>query len=216
MIDTARLHAIRQREQQATKGPWEAKPTDDGRCDGISPDYHDHDPALSCWDAESYTCPASREIVTTDSGYYGPKWSDAEFIAHAREDIPYLLSVIDTLQQQQEYLTAEKQQLLKALEEENVEDALDAIRFNADQTIVVAQEIKTLESWPSNAWPSMHDRRIYAALLDRAKQAEASLARVSTLVDQWRAHSDAKPNSAYALCAETFADDLTAALQGKA
>ena len=83
-----RLAEISARCQKATKGPWKAKPlAHPEKCGGICPDYHNHDSNVGCWD----------EIVTTDSGYYGPSWDDAEFIAHAREDIPFLLAMIGTI-----------------------------------------------------------------------------------------------------------------------
>ena len=43
--------------------------------------------------------PASYEnIVETDAGYYPPRKNDAEFIAHAPEDIKYLLERIEKLE----------------------------------------------------------------------------------------------------------------------
>jgi hypothetical protein len=83
--EDARIAQIQERAEKATKGPWVAKPGDFGnedRCGGIAVEG-----AKSFYD----------EIVTTDSGYYGPKWPDAEFIAHAREDIPYLLDHVAAL-----------------------------------------------------------------------------------------------------------------------
>lgn len=101
----AREDDIRARCEKATPGPWVAKRTTDReevRCDGIAPACHNHE-GDNCYDYDrpGFTaCPATNEIVTTDSGYYGPSMDDAEFIAHAREDIPYLLQRIAELEGQ--------------------------------------------------------------------------------------------------------------------
>ena len=97
MVIKDRLTEIEERLSRATPGPWEAKRTDRGKCDGIAPSTHNHPPERGCYayDDPGWTnCPASGEIVTTDSGYYGPNMDDAEFIAHAREDIPWLLDLV--------------------------------------------------------------------------------------------------------------------------
>lgn len=105
MSEQLDLEPIKARERAATKGPWKAKKTADGRCDGIVPDYHNH-AGEDCYDYardDFKMCPATDEIVTTDSGVYGPSWPDAEFIAHARTDIPALIAEIERLRAQQEH-----------------------------------------------------------------------------------------------------------------
>jgi hypothetical protein len=78
------LDAIEARCEAASPGPWTAKlgrTTDwiaDGRCGGIS-------------DANG------EEIITTDSGVYGPEEADAAFIAAARTDVPALLAEVRRL-----------------------------------------------------------------------------------------------------------------------
>lgn len=78
-----RLDEIRARCDAASQGPWVVR-----RCpyakrpvevDGI------------------YTASGER-IVETDSGVYPPKEPDAQFIAHAREDVPWLLAQVAALQ----------------------------------------------------------------------------------------------------------------------
>lgn len=96
------VDAIQERVAAATNGPWKAKATASGRCDGIVPDYHNHEGDDCYADDERGPCPSTEEIVTTDAGYYGPKWADAEFIAHAREDIPALLAEVTRLRAQLE------------------------------------------------------------------------------------------------------------------
>ena len=78
------LAAIRERANNATKGPWE----------------HIRDSNYQLAD-----CPPTYEsLVTSDDGMVaildwgnGATSSDAEFIAHARENVPALLDLVDTL-----------------------------------------------------------------------------------------------------------------------
>lgn len=65
------LMEIEKRAGAATPGPWHATISGDA-CEGIGTKYND-------------------DIVCTDSGYYPPNAATAEFIAHAREDIPKLV-----------------------------------------------------------------------------------------------------------------------------
>lgn len=103
MSTEEREKQIREREAKATKGPWEVLPQDaqwirEGRCDGIIVAIeHTHPPDQSCWDADE--CPGQEEeyIVQTDGGVYGPDWDTAQFISHARSDIPWLLSQLEEL-----------------------------------------------------------------------------------------------------------------------
>lgn len=84
-----------------TPGPWIAKPRPDKptRCDGICP-AHNHGEDVDCYDRDD--CPAHNEIVTTDSGYYGPEWDDAVFIAAAPQVVRELLAVIVSLREERE------------------------------------------------------------------------------------------------------------------
>jgi hypothetical protein len=82
--DKLDLKAIRQRANAATPGPWVWR--DDDMIGAV-------DPACPC----AY---ASHEgpIIQTDSGVYGPCIADREFIAHARTDIPALLTRVAQLE----------------------------------------------------------------------------------------------------------------------
>lgn len=82
---TQRLDQIRARVDQATPGPWRVE-----NPRNVSNDYG----SSSC---DGITAASGRELIITDSGYYPPGVADAEFIAHAREDIPFLLAEIDRL-----------------------------------------------------------------------------------------------------------------------
>lgn len=76
------IDAIFARADAATPGPWSA-PIDErfGNVEGI----------FSLADLGEY---ADHEIVCTDSGVYPPKHADAAFIAHARTDIPLLVTAL--------------------------------------------------------------------------------------------------------------------------
>jgi hypothetical protein len=93
MID---IESIKTREQAATKGPWETQSLGENyfRCFGEGMENRPawivpH--ALQLSDGE---CPAML-------------WADAEFIAHAREDIPNLLGRIEEVESENERLRAE-------------------------------------------------------------------------------------------------------------
>jgi hypothetical protein len=76
------LDAIEMRAKAATEGPWETQRSEwNGRerCDGIT--------------ARGGTL----DIVKTDSGVYPPDFPDAEFIAHARSDVPALVEEVRQL-----------------------------------------------------------------------------------------------------------------------
>lgn len=74
------LKAIRARAAAATAGPWH---------------WDDEFQEVRAGKPGAY---AAEAIVETDNGVYGPRRSDAMFIAHSREDIPALLDLIDELQ----------------------------------------------------------------------------------------------------------------------
>jgi hypothetical protein len=127
--------AIRRRARKATAGPWTLVDRAEGDTprDVARPMY-----APSWWVWQQSRLPywggvatqqfrektdgpgAIMEIVTADGGTIEPleqDYSDAQFIAHAREDIPALLSHIDAL-------------LARALTPEEAEIAARALRFH--------------------------------------------------------------------------------------
>lgn len=104
-----RLRVIRERLKRATRGPWKVYKTrytltELGRKQGFKEDRVSVVNAIGTeWDHPQLKGPDA--IVTTTHGpYYDPQHAvqigndDAEFIAHAREDIPYLLSLLDSQQ----------------------------------------------------------------------------------------------------------------------
>jgi hypothetical protein len=107
-----RVRAIKEREQKATKGPWlvRRRHASADRCDGIEAHIgHTHPPEQSCWDVDECPGQEAEMIVQTDGGFYGPNADDADFIAHARADIPYLLSLVEELKGQVSAVSASQQ-----------------------------------------------------------------------------------------------------------
>lgn len=92
MTDEGRLAEIRAREQAATPGPW-------GRYGWPGPDGEirplqgaiEAAPGLSIGSVEH------TEPIARFSGYLLPVEANADFSAHARQDIPYLLEQLDAL-----------------------------------------------------------------------------------------------------------------------
>lgn len=83
------LQEIEARANATTPGPWEIERNSSGWIDGIR-------------------APNGDEIVKTDFGVYPPERPDAEFIAHARTDVPKLLAEVRMLKY---YLEASQEAL---------------------------------------------------------------------------------------------------------
>jgi hypothetical protein len=80
-----RLAAMRQRAEAATPGPW--------RATGLP--YDDiHDPCIETADGD-YVAQTVYDMQSASLNHHVDE--DTEFIAHAREDVPYLLAVVDAL-----------------------------------------------------------------------------------------------------------------------
>ena len=103
MIDLDRMAAIRQREQAATKGPWIA-----WTCCALSQNVELRNPHnFDTWeDAGIYQAttftqqkPETSAVCAVHGEFLILNRPDADFIAAAREDIPYLLDVIQALVQ---------------------------------------------------------------------------------------------------------------------
>lgn len=74
-----RLAVIREREQQATKGPWESH---------------------ACFDSTGYPVYSLHGVSGDDKRDYDQHVANAAFIAHARSDIPWLLDQLATREAQ--------------------------------------------------------------------------------------------------------------------
>ena len=92
---TRRLAEIRERLAASTPGPWKAIPCDDNPADARHPDASDR-----C-EVRCNGITAGNEwdrIVTTDSGVYDPCMHDAALIAHAPEDLAWLLDLLEAVE----------------------------------------------------------------------------------------------------------------------
>ena len=90
---TARIEAIREREQRATKGPWTFRVVKRG-------DTPDGSVMIGA------VAPGHQIRATPPGGSYPS--NDGEFIANAREDVPFLLDLLTSLQ-------SDRDELLSAL-----------------------------------------------------------------------------------------------------
>lgn len=115
------LKAIKSRADAATAGPWEAevrqdRSDDEPRVYGINTAYDDPD----C----DPKYPRRIRLVETDSGYYPPKREDAEFMAHARTDVPALVAEVERWQ----------------LSEDDRDDLSSALGIYADHCLTCSQQ----------------------------------------------------------------------------
>jgi len=101
------LKAIEDRAAKALRGPWQAakvklEPNEHGKAAGLTnarTDYELH----TAWDHPQLGGPAT--VVSLAYGLYGThvhiKPENAEFLAHAREDVPALVAEVRRLRVQQ-------------------------------------------------------------------------------------------------------------------
>lgn len=87
------LGEVRAREKAATPGPWLRKNPCGPGCEACArEDFHGAQDAIV---SDRYD---GEDIITCDSGVYGPALADAEFIINARTDIPKLLAEVERLE----------------------------------------------------------------------------------------------------------------------
>ncbi len=97
MTRSERLEEIRRREEAATPGPWESK------CRSVG--NEENDPAwpetdflqfhVHGTDGSEDEVAGPKEVTWGRGDFYG---RDADFIAHTREDIPWLLAEVERLE----------------------------------------------------------------------------------------------------------------------
>jgi len=88
-IEDIRVAEIQERLDKTTSGPWIVSYREEygkrrvykiSTEEGLNEDH--------CYEKDQGV------IVETDGGYYPPRENDAEFIAHARSDVPWLLETV--------------------------------------------------------------------------------------------------------------------------
>lgn len=128
------LDAIEARANNATRGPWEPRPHQHAasgcRCLGCHEDPTgwtiDHANTTFCDDAVAKLSAAGktndfgRELDSCDEGPF-LTYADAEFAAHAREDVPALLAEIRRLRAENERMTALNQSKAESIRALNAE-----------------------------------------------------------------------------------------------
>lgn len=112
-LDPARIQEIRERVEKATSGPWKIHEVHDSCCDYArdweTDEIPDHEP-----ESRGMTCPDGGLNHGEDYELFTEP--DATFIAHAREDIPYLLSELDRLGRREARLREALDETLEALD----------------------------------------------------------------------------------------------------
>lgn len=88
--DIKRIKEIKERAEKATPGKW--------RVEKYYHDEHGYEEFIK-WAAV-----VVKNYTITRNDWSNPAMTDLEFIANARQDIPYLLEKIDELQEQNETL----------------------------------------------------------------------------------------------------------------
>ena len=82
------LEAIKARAEAATPGPWAVPGANVFRV--IAPEAEHHNPRMGA-------CPPYPWRVIAEPSSYDPSAADAEFIAHARTDVPDLVAEVERL-----------------------------------------------------------------------------------------------------------------------
>ncbi len=107
-IDEKRLEEIRAREQIATQGKWLVESDDKNIMEGIV--------MVEVWENDFPI-----EMVIADC----PQQKDANFIAHAHDDIPYLLELVDSLSKELTTLSSIAKDVVKIFYEWRDNDSID-------------------------------------------------------------------------------------------
>jgi hypothetical protein len=151
-LDDARLAEIRERADAAHPGPWRRS---------------DDESSL-----ERYVL-SEDDLFAVSFGYRGNNTqAEADFIAHARQDVPALLAEVERLK-------AERHTTNEALT-----DAAEALRANRDRIAELEQELTAAVEVSEGLYRTLHDEKLagsalYAALTmpTTAEQRQAALDR---------------------------------------
>ncbi len=128
---SAMTEDIEAREKAALPGPWEWTKTEEYVKDGIR------------WGGDKVIM-APHQIVLEACGGEGAggAWgavvveeADAQFAAHAREDIPYLLALLRDREEKLEALERERDRLSKRLKAGGTVDSTALVRDNLDRIL---------------------------------------------------------------------------------
>ncbi len=160
MSDQARLDEIRTRAQAATPEPWGWLAYEPSTL--VSYDYLG-DPV-----AEKYGL-RPRVLATGEYNRKTPSRHDADFIAHARDDVPYLLDLVASLTTERDMWHDDATKLdAMAVKLETERDALLA----AARRVTKMWNETNPDAWDANEWEESHDA--LAALSDDQEERDAT------------------------------------------
>lgn len=129
MID---MEAIKARHEAATPGPWDWEADDPQSLSLGTKDHIQEQFVLSAW-----RCPTCAD---RDAQCLWPSHANADFIAHARDDIPAMLAEVDKLNDlaRENYCKFVRQQERA----EKAETALSAERARADAAVEIPASVE--------------------------------------------------------------------------
>lgn len=141
--DPARIAAIQAREQAATKGPWETKLY--GPYQRVRHIYGQRTPPTVATlerAAVAIDAPYVDEVVQADL--------DAEFIAHAREDVPYLLAELTRLHAEMANMADTFRQSAQGLSDKLSATQVDVARLHAENAMLRKGALRLHHGTPDN------------------------------------------------------------------
>jgi DNA repair exonuclease SbcCD ATPase subunit len=171
---TDRLAEIQEREKKATKGPWEVAPcSSNDEVMNVVAEYKRVEGGASAnWIAE---LDAALDFDSDVEGLLEQLQANAQFIAHAREDIPYLVAEVQSLR-------AERDRLNKALlawedreaavcpEDVGFEEVIKALEAERDTLLEALEQLEA--KWRDEAakagdgWPDEMDGLVIESFAD--------------------------------------------------
>ena len=197
---TPDLPAIRQRAEQATKGPWTSWQA--GNCtmeDGLLSAIAEVKGLPRPWEPTWVGWKTAKNFFKTFL-----RSADADFIAHARQDIPDLLAYIETL-------TTERDKAISDIKVMVLTD--ERIRRCWDEALErqhkLEARIETLEQEKADVDAAHFEEMMHAAVEDYT----ALRASLSALVETWRRANEANPR--VSVTCNYFADQLALILTGE-
>lgn len=164
MAEPRDLNEIKARVEKATKGPWEVELEDDGITSGVTLILHLGDHDGGGWEPQhriEYEVPSEEESPSQ----FAEAVANADFIARAIEDVPYLLERLQAIE-------AERVEQCRLKELAN--DECREQRSRAEVAEAECGRLRLLATEATNGWACYAKREIEHAEIARLHQALTS------------------------------------------